>query len=193
MSQQAHNTSVVAGARFRGKTATALSRSSIGSERQSYRLTDRAYGVPRTRSVLVNHGKDVMAVLDTVPKGSRVGNLWHFSHGLSVVSRGGGQVVVKDGTGWKATLAQVSMPSCKPVGALKVVRGQKNPYQGWVSSAYLRRHPAPAVVAPASGDSVLTVVVPGTDQPSISCSGGKVSVQTSEGSVSLRVKGADLS
>ena len=193
MSAEAHNTSVVAGARFRGKTATTLSRSSIGSERQSYRLTDRAYGVPRTRSVLVNHGQDLMAVLDTVPKGSSVGNIWHFSRDLSTVSNSGGQVVVKDKAGWKATLLQVSMPSCKPVGGLKVVNGQKNPYQGWVSSAYLTRHPAPAVVSPASGDSVLTVLVPGTGTPSLSCSGGKVRVETSEGPVSFRVGGADLS
>ncbi|MEU4830448.1 heparinase II/III family protein [Streptosporangium sp. NPDC023615] len=193
MSPQAHNTSTVAGARFRGGTASALSGSSIGRERQSYRLTDRAYGVPRTRSVLVGHGRDVMAVLDTVPKGSRVGSLWHFSRDLSVVSNGGGRVVLKDEKGWKATLAQVSMPSCEPVGGLKVVRGGKNPYQGWVSSAYMRRHPAPAVVAPAAGASVLTVVVPGTDAPSLSCSGGTVSVKTSEGTVSLRVRGAGLS
>ncbi|MFI6507360.1 heparinase II/III family protein [Streptosporangium sp. NPDC050855] len=193
MSPQAHNTSTVAGARFRGGTATALSRSSIGQDRQSYRLTDRAYGVSRTRSVLVGHGRDVMVVLDTVPKGSRVGNLWHFSRDLSVVSNGGGRVVLKDEKGWKATLAQVSMPSCRPVGGLKVVRGAKNPYQGWVSSAYLQRHPAPAVVAPAAGASVLTVVVPGTDDPSLSCSGGTVTVKTSEGTVSLRARGADLS
>ncbi|WP_440069081.1 heparinase II/III family protein [Streptosporangium sp. OZ121] len=193
ISPEAHNTSMVAGARFRGKTATALSKSSIGQDRQSYRLTDKAYGVPRTRSVLVNHRQDVMAVLDTVPKGSKVRNVWHFSRDLSTVSSGGGQVVVKDKAGWKATLAQVSMPSCRPVSGLKVVRGQKNPYQGWVSSAYLQRHPAPAVVAPASGDSVLTVVVPGSGKPSLSCSGGKVSLETSEGQVSFRVSGAGLS
>ncbi|MGV9772787.1 heparinase II/III domain-containing protein [Streptosporangium sp. NPDC003464] len=193
MSPEAHNTPSVVGARFRGRTATALSRSSIGEDRQSYRLTDRAYGVPRTRSVLVNHGDDVMAVLDTVPKGSRVRNLWHFAPGLSTVSDTGGRIVFKDKSGWKATLVQVSMPSCKPVSGLQVVRGQQNPYQGWVSPAYLQKQAAPAVVSPASAGALLTVVVPGTDKPSLSCSGGKVSLKTSEGSVSFKVSGADLS
>lgn len=192
-SPQAHNTPAVAGARFRDRTATALSASSIGDERQTYRLTDRAYGVPRTRSVLVNHEQDVMAVLDTVPKGSRVENVWHFARELSTVSNGGGRVVVKDKTGWKATLVQLAMPSCAPVGGQRVVRGGQNPYQGWVSPGYLRRQPAPAVLSPASENALLTLVVPGTDRPSVSCSGGKVSLETSKGSVSLRVNGTGLS
>ncbi|MFI6886935.1 heparinase II/III domain-containing protein [Streptosporangium canum] len=193
MSPQAHNTPSVVGAGFRNRTATALSRSSIGESRQSYRLTDRAYGVPRTRSVLVNHEEDMMAVLDTVPKGSRVRNLWHFAPDLSTVSNSGGRVVVKDKVGWKATLVQVAMPSCTPVRGLEVVRGRQNPYQGWVSPAYLQKQAAPAVVSPASPDSLLTVVVPGTDKPSLSCAGGKVSLETSRGTVSFKVSGSDLS
>jgi hypothetical protein len=193
MSPEAHNTPAVVGARFRNKTATVLSRSSIGEDRQSYRLTDKAYGVSRTRSVLVNHREDVMAVLDTVPKGSRVSNVWHFARELSAVSNAGGSVVVKDPKGWKATLVQISMPSCKPVSGLKVVRGQQSPYQGWISPAYLQKQPAPAVVSPASDSPLLTIVVPGMDKPSVSCSGGKVSLETSQGSVSFRVNGADLS
>ncbi|WP_433244051.1 heparinase II/III domain-containing protein [Streptosporangium sp. CA-135522] len=193
MSAQAHNTPSVVGAAFRNRTATTLSRSSIKKDRQSYRLTDRAYGVPRTRSVLVNHEQDVMAVLDTVPKGSRVSNLWHFAPELTTVSNSGGKVVLKDKAGWKATLVQVSMPSCEPVSGLTVVRGRQNPYQGWVSPAYLRKQPAPAVVSPASAQALLTVVVPGTDKPSVSCAGGKVKLETSTGGVSFRVSGADLS
>ncbi len=193
MSPEAHNTSAVVGAGFRGGTATALSRSSIGRDRQSYRLTDRAYGVPRTRSVLVNHERDVMAVLDTVPRGSGVSNVWHFARELSTVSNDGGRVVVKDRTGWKATLVQLSMPSCRPVSGLRVVSGQLNPYQGWVSPAYLQKQAAPAVLSPVSENSLLTVVVPGTASPSVSCSGGKVRLQTPKGQVSFLASGADLS
>ncbi|MBG0832304.1 heparinase II/III family protein [Planomonospora sp. ID67723] len=192
MSPEAHNVPMVAGARFRPRTSTALTASSVKDDRQSFRLTDRAYGVPRTRSVLVNHGEDVMAVLDTVPGGSKVRNVWHFAPELSTVSSGGGRIVVKDRSGWKATLVQVSMPSCKPV-ASKVVRGATGPYQGWVSPAYLKKQAAPAVVSPASADPLLTVVVPGTDRPSLSCSGGKVTVETSEGRTGFRVSGSGLS
>ena len=193
MSPQAHNTPAVVGAAFRARTATTLSSSSIRDGRQSYRLTDRAYGVPRTRSVLVNHEQDVMAVLDTVPRGSRVGNVWHLARELSTVSNAGGRIVVKDKTGWKATLVQLSMPSCRPVDGLRVVQGRQNPYQGWVSPAYLRKQAAPAVLSPTSENALLTVVVPGTDNPSVSCSGGKVRLETAKGPVSFRAAGADLS
>ncbi|MFD0883882.1 heparinase II/III family protein, partial [Streptosporangium algeriense] len=193
ISPEAHNTSAVVGARFRPRTASALSKSSIGQDRQGYRLTDRAYGVPRTRSVLVNHGDDVMAVLDTVPRGSRVSNVWHFARGLSLVSNSGGQVVVKDKSGWKATLVQLSMPSCKPVGGQRVVSGQRNPFQGWVSPTYLDRQAAPAVLSPATEGALLTVVVPGTAAPEVSCSGGRVRLQTSEGQVSFKASGVNLS
>ncbi|MFC4060741.1 heparinase II/III family protein [Planomonospora corallina] len=193
MSPEAHNVPVVAGARFRPRAATALTKSSVKDGRQSFRLTDRAYGVPRTRSVLVNHGEDVMAVLDTVPPGSKVRSLWHFSADLSVVSNGGGQVVVKDKTGWKATLVQLAMPSCKAVGGQKVVRGSSSPFQGWVSPAYLKKQAAPAVVSPDVAGGLLTVVVPGTGAPSVSCSGGKVTLETSGGAVSFRAAGTTLS
>ncbi|GIH78684.1 heparinase II/III domain-containing protein [Planobispora longispora] len=192
MSPQAHNVPVVAGAGFRGGTRSSLTKSSIKDDRQSFQLTDRAYGVARTRSVLVNHGEDVMAVLDTVPRGSKVGTIWHFATDLSAASSDGGKVVVKDKSGWKAALVQVAMPSCKPVSS-KVVRGATNPYQGWVSPAYLRKQAAPAVVSAATAGSVLTVVTPGTGTPSVSCSGGKVTVETSEGTVGFRVKGSSLS
>ena len=89
-------------------------------------------------------------------------------------------------------------PSRSPTGpagprGLEVVRGRQNPYQGWVSPAYLQKQAAPAVVSPASPDSLLTVVVPGTDKPSLSCAGGKVSLETSRGTVSFKVSGSDLS
>ncbi len=199
MSPEAHNVPIVQGARFRGRTATALTASSIHADRQSFKLTDKAYGVPRTRSVLVNHGEDMMAVLDTVPKGSKVRNLWHFAAGLKVLSNHGGTIVVgddtkgrgqddKSGTGdgtWRASLVQLAMPACKPIGGQQVKVGQTSPFQGWVSPAYLKKQAAPAVVSPAAG-SLLTVIVPGTGSPDVSCSGGKVTVHTSGGTVTFR-------
>nr|BFE82992.1 hypothetical protein GCM10020093_055930 [Planobispora longispora] len=142
---------VVAGAGFRGGTRSSLTKSSIKDDRQSFQLTDRAYGVARTRSVLVNHGEDVMAVLDTVPRGSKVGTIWHFATDLSAASSDGGKVVVKDKSGWKAALVQVAMPSCKPVSS-KVVRGATNPYQGWVSPPTCASRPPPRWSPPPPPD-----------------------------------------
>jgi hypothetical protein len=59
------------------------------------------------------------------------------------------------------------------VGGQRVERGGK---LGWVSPTYLSRQAATVVVSPAA-KSLLTVVVPGTDAPKVSCSGGKVTVE----------------
>ncbi|MEU7002005.1 heparinase II/III family protein [Nonomuraea sp. NPDC046570] len=184
MSPEAHNVPTVVGAAFRKRTATKLSRSSLGKDQQRYKLTDKAYGVSRTRSVLVNHGDDVMAVLDGTVKGKKVRNLWRFDPSLKVLSNGGGKVVVGDGK-YRASLVQLAMPACEPVSGQKIVRGQSKPYQGWVSPSYMSKEAASVVVSPARS-SLLTVVVPGTDAPKVSCSGGKVTVQTSGGTVTFK-------
>ncbi|WP_240196846.1 heparinase II/III family protein [Nonomuraea lactucae] len=171
MSSEAHNVPTVVGQGFRPRTATSLTKTSIGRDRQSFRLTDKAYGVGRTRSVLVNHGEDLMAVLDTASGGAKVRNLWRFAPSFKAVSNGGGRVVLSDGK-FTVTLLQLSA-SCEPVGGQKVERGGG---LGWVSPTYLSKEPAATVVSPAAG-SLLTVIVPDTDSPKVSCSGGKVTVQ----------------
>ncbi|GII76492.1 hypothetical protein Sru01_14740 [Sphaerisporangium rufum] len=182
---EAHNVPVVQGRPLRPRTATTLAASSLGEDRQSYRLTDKAYGVTRTRSVLVNHGQDVLAVLDTVPSGAKARSYWHLDPALTPVSTSGGRIVVKDKAGWQATVVQLAMPSCRPVSGQSVVRGATNPYQGWISPSYMRKVPASVIVSPAAG-SLLTVVVPGTGDPQVSCAGGKVTVGTSDGRTTFR-------
>ncbi|GGK70180.1 hypothetical protein Sme01_27870 [Sphaerisporangium melleum] len=192
MSPEAHNVPVVVGRPFRGRTATSLVGSSVKDGRQVYRFADKAYGVRRDRTVLVNHGDDLMAVLDTVPAGERIRGYWHLDPALTPVSTSGGRVVVKDKAGWKATLVQLAMPSCTPVGGQSVVRGQTGPYQGWVSPSYMGKVPASVVVSPPAG-SLLTVVVPGTGDPDVTCSGGRVTVTTSDGATSFRATAGNLS
>ncbi|GGO04798.1 hypothetical protein GCM10010116_09560 [Microbispora rosea subsp. aerata] len=182
ISPEAHNVPIIVGGKFRGRTPTALVHKSVGKDRQSFTFTDKAYGVPRKRSVLVNHGEDVLAVLDS--GGGDLRNLWHLDPGLKVVSNSRGQVVVADG-GWKASIVQLAMPSCTPIGGQRVVRGQTSPIQGWVSPGYMRKEPAPVIVSPVAR-SLLTIVVPGTDRPEVACSGRSLRVHTPAGSVTLR-------
>ncbi|GAA2214940.1 hypothetical protein GCM10009850_104070 [Nonomuraea monospora] len=169
LSPEAHNVPTVVGAKFRPRTASKLVDSSYGKDRQAFKVTDKAYGVSRTRSVLVNHGQDLMAVLDTASGGKKVRNIWRFAPSLKVVSSGGGKVVLGDGK-FKVTLLQFS--SCDKVGGQRVERGGK---LGWVSPTYLSKQATNVVVSPAA-KSLLTVIVPGTDSPKVSCSGGKVTV-----------------
>ncbi|MBB5076875.1 heparinase II/III family protein [Nonomuraea endophytica] len=169
LSPEAHNVPMVEGARFRPRTYTKLTKATYGSGRQTFRVADKAYGVGRTRSVFVNHGEDVMAVRDKASGGKKVRNLWRFDPSLTVVSNAGGKVVLGDGK-YRVTLVQLA--GCEPVGGQKVERGGK---RGWVSPTYLSKKPASVVVSPAAKELV-TVVVPGTDEPKVSCSGGKVKV-----------------
>ncbi|WP_277305107.1 heparinase II/III family protein [Spongiactinospora sp. TRM90649] len=184
MSPEAHNVPVVAGAPFRGRMPSKLVKSTTGGDRQSYRLTDKAYGVGRTRSVLVNHGEDLMAVLDRADGKGKISNIWHFAAGLTAAQPKNGRVVLRE-KGFKATLVQLALPSCRPVNGLRVVKGATSPIQGWVSPSYLKKTPAPAVLSPASADPLLTIVVPGTADPEVSCSGGKVKVETADGPVTF--------
>ncbi|SNT42785.1 Heparinase II/III N-terminus [Streptosporangium subroseum] len=175
-SPEAHNVPIVVGAEFREGTATRLVGSSVERTRQSYRLTDTAYGVSRTRSVLVNHGADLMAVLDSVPASSRLRNLWHFGPSLRVISNHDGRVVLADGD-WRATLLQFAMPSCRPISGQTVRPGA-------ISPRYLEKAEVATVLSPPVS-SVLTLIVPGTADPKVSWSGATVTVGTPGGPVSF--------
>ncbi|GAA3125709.1 heparinase II/III domain-containing protein [Streptosporangium carneum] len=175
-SPEAHNVPVVVGAEFQEGVATRLVRSSVDRDRQSYLLADEAYGVSRTRSVLVSHGADLMAVLDTAQAGSTLRNLWHFAPSLKVISNHGGRVVLADGP-WRATLIQLAAPSCLPVDG-QAVR------PGTISLGYLRTATTATLLSPAAG-ALLTLVVPGADDPEVSCSDGRLTVHAPGGPVRL--------
>ncbi|MEU7000972.1 heparinase II/III family protein [Nonomuraea sp. NPDC046570] len=174
---EAHNVPVVDGRAFREGTATRLTRTAIGVKRQFFDLEDTAYGVSRTRKVLVNHGADLMAVRDAVKDGARLRTLWHFAPGLRVTANRGGTVVLADGA-WRVTLTQFALPSCRPLGGQSVRRGE-------ISPGYLKRVPSATVVSrPAR--SVLTVIVPGTGDPrAVTCADGVVTARTPDGPVSF--------
>ncbi|MDP4508218.1 heparinase II/III domain-containing protein [Nonomuraea turcica] len=165
-SPEAHNVPVVTGT-FRPGTATRLTGSTIGPSRQAFELADEAYGARRTRHVLVNHGPDLMAVRDTVRRGT-LRSLWHFDPALEVVSRGDGAVVLGDGDR-RVTLLQLP-------GDGQAVR------PGLVCTGYLHTAQAVTVLSPEAA-GVLTVIVPG--EAKLSASGNVVTVHTPDGPVQL--------
>ncbi|MFI6923079.1 heparinase II/III family protein [Nonomuraea spiralis] len=93
---QAHNVPVPTSGTFRPGTATQLLNADLGPDQQSFELADDAYGVTRTRHVLVRHGDDLLAVRDSVPLGT-LRSLWHFDPALRVVERRADAVVLGDG------------------------------------------------------------------------------------------------
>ncbi|TMR90242.1 hypothetical protein EJK15_56400 [Nonomuraea basaltis] len=167
-SPEAHNVPVVTGI-FRPGTATRLLSSSVGPSRQCFELADDAYGVTRTRHVLVNHGPDLMAVHDSVPAGT-LRSLWHFDPALKVISRGDGAVVLGDGD-WRVTVLQFP-------GEGQAVR------PGLVCPGYLRTTETVTVLSPEAA-GVLTVIVPGAADPRVSISGHVMTVHTSGGPIQV--------
>ncbi|MGC5009710.1 heparinase II/III domain-containing protein [Streptosporangium sp. DT93] len=175
-SPEAHNVPVVVGATFREGTATHLVSASVEPGRQRFRLTDDAYGVRRTRSVLVCHGTDLMAVLDEVPAGSALRSLWHFDPSLTAISVRDGRVVLADGER-RVTLVQLHPASGLPLDGQEVELQE-------IATGHLRTAWSATVLSPAVR-SVLTLIVPGTGDPGITCSGGHVTVHTPGGPVSF--------
>ncbi|MEU8146184.1 heparinase II/III family protein [Nonomuraea sp. NPDC048901] len=174
-SPDAHNVPSVVGAGFRAGTATRLDASDIGPSRQSYRLSDEAYGVRRTREVLVSHGADLMAVLDSVPEGHAVRDLWHFDPSLRLIDQRDGVVVLGDDAR-RVTLLQLTTDG-RPVGG-QTVR------PGTVSPGYLRTAVTVTVTSPEAS-RLLTVIVPGTEDPAVSAEGHLITVRTPGGPVTF--------
>ncbi|NUR92026.1 MAG: hypothetical protein HOY71_48815 [Nonomuraea sp.] len=145
---EAHNVPVPGGD-FRPGTATRLVGSEIGPSRQVYELADDAYGVTRTRRVLVRHGDDLMAVRDSVASGT-LRSLWHFDPSLRVISRSEGAVVLGDGD-WRVTLLQTPAAGLS-VGTVRVASG------------YLRTAEAVTVTSGEAAE-ITTLILPGTTSP----------------------------
>ncbi|RBQ19785.1 hypothetical protein DP939_13830 [Spongiactinospora rosea] len=177
LSPEAHSVPIVQRAAFRPGTATSLDASAIGPSRQCHRLSDDAYGVRRTRTVLVNHGPDLMAVLDEVPDGWTLRDLWHFAPALRVAATAEGRVTLA-ADDRRVTLLQFRPPDHAPVPGQSV-------RQGTVCTGYLRRAEAVTVVSPAAS-RLLTLIVPGPGDPEVTPGpDGALTVHTATGPVTL--------
>jgi hypothetical protein len=98
--------------------------------------------------------------------------LWHLDPGLTVttVSR---SYAIATAPGTQLEIKQIALPGQQiPRGSTQVVRGQVNPYQGWVSHAQLHMTPAPVVTMTRTGPSaaILTLIAPTAPGVSITAS-----------------------
>ncbi|WP_283136918.1 heparinase II/III domain-containing protein [Rhizohabitans arisaemae] len=177
-SPEAHNVPVPEGAEFRPGTATRLTWFSDEHIRQRYRLTDIAYGVRRTRTVLVHHEADLMAVLDEVPEGSRLRSVWHLAPGLVPRSHRDGVLVFADGD-WPVTLIQFTPGSREPVGGQTLEPGT-------ISTGYLTTAENTTVLSPPA-PALLTLIVPGCAEPEITWQRETLIVRTPGGSVPVNL------
>ncbi|MFB9963380.1 heparinase II/III domain-containing protein [Sinosporangium siamense] len=171
-SPEAHSVPIVVDAEFRESVPTHLTASSAEPGRQSFTLSDDAYGARRTRSVLVDHGLGAMVVHDTVETGSMLRTLWHVAPGLAVLSARNGRVVLGKGD-WRASITQLAPPSGKRLTGQEVRHST-------ISTGYLKTAETSVVESPAA-PAVLTVIVPGHAHPAVTWADGGLSVRTSQG------------
>jgi hypothetical protein len=163
LSPEAASTLVMPGVPFDPSAPTSLTAFDITAGWQFYEFSDTAFGgYARERSVYTSQAPDFVVVFDRASGAGAYQQLWHLDPALTVTSvRSSYAVATAPGT--ELEIRQVPLPGqLIPAGSTQVVRGQDNPYQGWVSRAQDQRTPAPVVTMTRYGASaaILTVIVP---------------------------------
>jgi hypothetical protein len=142
LSPEAASDLVMPGVAFDSSASTRLIRQSIGAAGQFFEFYDTAFsGLPRYRSVYVDQDPDLVLVFDRASGAGSYQQLWHLDPGLTVttVTR---SYAVATAPGTQLEIRQIPLPGQQiPAGSTQVVRGQVNPYQGWVSHAQLQMIP----------------------------------------------------
>jgi hypothetical protein len=163
LSPEAASDLVMPGVPFDSGTPTRLIRQSIGADGQFFEFADTAFGGrPRDRSVYVDQDPDLVLVFDRASGAGRYQQLWHLDPGLTVTSVTRSSAIAT-APGTRLEIQQIPLPGQQiPAGSTQVVRGQVNPYQGWVSHAQLQMTPAPVVTMTRTGSraAILTLIAP---------------------------------
>lgn len=182
-SPQAASTLIAPGKSFHASAATTLTGDAVKPRSQYFQFADSAFGGPRKRSVYVHQGPDFMLVLDRDQGAAAYQQLWHLDPGLTVTTVTAGQAVATAPAApatatspafaaTALTIARIPLPGqAIRAGSTTVVKGQANPYQGWVSRQALQRLPAPVVIMAGQGTgtaltsamlTLITAAAPGT-------------------------------
>jgi hypothetical protein len=175
VSPEAASDLVMPGVAFDSSASTSLIRQSIGADAQFFEFYDTAFGGrPRYRSVYVDQDPNLVLVLDRASGASSYQQLWHLDPGLTVttVTR---SYAIATAPGTQLEIEEIPLPGQQiPADSTQVVRGQANPYQGWVSHAQLQMTPAPVVTMTRTGSSaaILTLIAPSGPGTAISASVG---------------------
>jgi hypothetical protein len=171
LSPEASNVLVMPGVPFASSAPTYLTRQVIGTNGQFFEFSDTAFhGNPRDRSVYVSRDPDLVLVFDRASGAASYQQLWHLDPDLTVtkVSR---SYAIATAPGTQLEIRQIPLPGqvIRP-GSTQVIRGQTNPYQGWVSEQMLQRIPAPVIAMTRMGPSaaMLTLIAPSGPGVSVS-------------------------
>lgn len=183
LSAAAHNSPAVVGQTPDAKSVATLSNPVITPTRTTLTLTDKAYGVTRTRFLLADSPSKVLVTRDTVERGS-VRVPWHVAPGLGAEVPGPGTTVL---TGRPTvTIVQFDALTCTPIGQQFT---EVDIATGWRSLAR-------SIRIDTVGKDVVSVIAPG--RATVSCVPGTataatVTVTGSAGSMAFTVNGRGLS
>jgi Heparinase II/III-like protein len=163
LSPEAASVLVMPGVPFDPSAPTALIGQNIGARGQFFEFADTAFGgLPRYRSVYVSQDPDFVLVFDRASGAASYEQLWHLDPGLTVRSVTN-SAAIATAPGTQLEIRQIPLPGqVIPAGSTQVVRGQTDPYQGWVSRASTQQIPAPVVTMTRYGASaaMLTLIAP---------------------------------
>lgn len=163
LSPEAASVLVMPGVPFAPSAPTALVSQRSTATGQFYEFADTAFGgLPRYRSVYVSQDPDFILVFDRASGADSYQQLWHLDPALTVTTVTSSSAIVT-APGTQLELRQIPLPGqVIPAGSTQVVRGQVDPYQGWVSRASTQMVPAPVVVMNRTGPSaaMLTLIAP---------------------------------
>jgi hypothetical protein len=162
-SPEASNVLVMPGVPFAAAAPTRLIGQAVGPDGQFFEFTDTAFGGhPRDRSVYICKHPDLVLVFDRASGAASYHQLWHLDPVLTVTSVSRSDAVAT-APGTQLEIRQIPLPGqVIPTGSTQLVRGQANPYQGWVSRQMLQRVPAPVIVMTRTGSraAILTLIAP---------------------------------
>jgi Heparinase II/III-like protein len=163
LSPEAASVLVMPGVPFNPSAPTALTSRRITATGQFYEFADTAFGgLPRYRSVYVSQDPDFILVFDRASGASSYQQLWHLDPALTVKTVTGSSAIAT-APGTQLEIRRIPLPGqVIPAGSTQVVRGQVDPYQGWVSRASTQMTPASVVVMNQAGPSaaILTLIAP---------------------------------
>jgi hypothetical protein len=163
LSPEAASVLVMPGVPFDPSAPTALTSQRITATGQFYEFADTAFGgLPRYRSVYVSQDPSFILVFDRASGADSYQQLWHLDPALTVTKVTSSSAIAT-APGTQLAIRLIPLPGqVIPAGSTQVVRGQVDPYQGWVSRASTQMTPAPVVVMNQTGPSaaMLTLIAP---------------------------------
>lgn len=161
VSRAAHSLVTVEGRTPRKNAIVSLVRHTESARAHDFLFTDNSFdGVALSRRVIYSTGGDYLVVVDHVRSRQEITGRQRWQLGPDVTAEASRHHVALDASGQKAAIAFAGTAT-----ALELIRGQNNPFDGWVATGWKKKTEATAVHATKTGTNFrfITVLAAGSD------------------------------